>query len=89
MVVLGAEERRLMAKRTLHRVGKVNGFPPSCSSSTEQGGQKVRSEKGITGPDPSIYRSHPMFFRMMLMDGSLEFCNRFRPPCKEIQALRD
>lgn len=28
MVVLGAEERRLMTKRTLHRVGKVNGFPP-------------------------------------------------------------
>lgn len=37
MVVLGAEERRLMTKRTLHCVGKVNGFPPSCSSFTEQG----------------------------------------------------
>lgn len=37
MVVLGAEEWRLMTKRTLHRVGKVNGFPPSCSSFTEQG----------------------------------------------------
>lgn len=45
MVALGAEEWRLMTKRTLHRVGKVNG-PPLVPLSLNRDG----AARGQSGP---------------------------------------